>query len=298
MRLVQFGEGRADTRRQQPFVELGSAADEPAAVTATVQHLAANRLLTLGGAVGSADRTVDLAHEALIAGWPTLRGWLVERREAEQTRRRLEARAAEWRQRVKEGRAGGLLDEAELAEAERWLDGPGAADLGFGADLQALVEASRAAIDEASRRELAQARALAGERARAEGEARIAQSRELAAQATNLAREQPDLALLLAHEAGRIADTFESRSGLLAVRLANPHLESFLLGARPQRRRADIRSEWDDVDIDRLRQVRGGGDEPPLRGAAGPAVGSCDRPDGGYTGRCSDQRDRPSQLSP
>ena len=128
---------------------------------------------------------------------------------------------------------GGLLDAAELAEAERWLAGPDAADLGYGEALPALVAASRTAIEAARRRELDHAQALAGERARAEGEARIAQSRELAAQATNLAREQPDLALLLAHEAGRIADTFESRSGLLAVRLANPHLESFLFGGTP-----------------------------------------------------------------
>ncbi|MFN8665126.1 MAG: TIR domain-containing protein [Thermomicrobiales bacterium] len=230
LRLVQFGEGRADTRRQQPFVKLGSTRDEPAAVTATVQHLASNRLLTLSGAVGAADPTVDLAHETLIAGWPTLRGWLAERREEEQTRRRLETRAADWRRRVEEGRAGGLLDEAELADAERWMDGPGAADLGLSADLLALVGTSRAATDEARSRELEQARALAGERARAEGETRNARSRELAAQAINLAREQPDLALLLAHEAGRVADTFESRSGLLAIRLANPHLESFLWG--------------------------------------------------------------------
>src|SRR5688500_15287735 len=65
-------------------------------------------------------RRVDIAHEALISGWPKLQEWLSERREAEQTRRRLEAKTEEW---VRLGRGpGGLLDATELAEAERWLE--------------------------------------------------------------------------------------------------------------------------------------------------------------------------------
>jgi hypothetical protein len=80
---------------------------------------------------------VDLAHEALIGGWPRLQSWLAERREAEQARRRLEAKAAEW---VRLGRgSAGLLDEAELLEAERWLDSPDAADLGYSEALKVLI---------------------------------------------------------------------------------------------------------------------------------------------------------------
>jgi len=45
-----------------------------------------------GGAV------VDLAHEAVITGWPTLRQWVAEGREAELLRRRIERDAHEWRQ--------------------------------------------------------------------------------------------------------------------------------------------------------------------------------------------------------
>src|SRR5438874_10229002 len=80
VRLIQFGEGRADTRRQQPLAALRAAGDDPALFDATLRHLTDNRLLTLRGEEGSADRKVDIAHEALIAGWPALQGWLIERR--------------------------------------------------------------------------------------------------------------------------------------------------------------------------------------------------------------------------
>jgi TIR domain/NACHT domain len=97
LRLVQFGEGRPDTRRQQPVTELRTASDDPLMFDQTLRHLSDNRLLTLSGEERGADKKADIAHEALITGWPTLRSWLSVRREAEQTRRRLEAKAAELR---------------------------------------------------------------------------------------------------------------------------------------------------------------------------------------------------------
>jgi signal transduction histidine kinase/putative methionine-R-sulfoxide reductase with GAF domain len=181
LRLVQFGEGRADTRRQQTVAALRSADDDPLLFEATLRRLTESRLLTLSnavaydgrrstnnltlaigapffdstiaeaGRVAASDRPgdvlVDLAHEALIAGWPTLQHWIVERREAEQTRRRLEMHAAEW---VRLGRGvGGLLDAVELDEVDRWLLGPDAAEVGYDQGLRELVQASRAALAEA-----------------------------------------------------------------------------------------------------------------------------------------------------
>src|SRR6185295_4024326 len=91
---------------------------------------------------------VDIAHEALIRGWPALQGWLNERREGEQTRRRLEDKAREW---VRLGRAnGGLLDEIELLEAERWLQSADAEAMGFDQALPDLAAQSRAAIEQAA----------------------------------------------------------------------------------------------------------------------------------------------------
>jgi WD40 repeat protein len=180
LRLIQFGDGRADTRRQQPVTALRSAGEDPKQFDRVLRHLVDNRLLTMGGEESAEGRKTDIAHEALISGWPTLRAWLDERREAEQIRRRLEGKAAEW---DRLGRSsGGLLDDVELLEAERWIESPDAADLGHSDDLLALIEASRAAIEEAEhlreearQRELEQTRALAEEqRQRAEEQTRSA----------------------------------------------------------------------------------------------------------------------------
>jgi hypothetical protein len=43
LRLIQFGEGRADTRRQQPLGALQSVGDDPALFDQTIQQLATNR---------------------------------------------------------------------------------------------------------------------------------------------------------------------------------------------------------------------------------------------------------------
>jgi len=68
---------------------------------------------------------------------------------------------------------GGLLDEVELLEAERWLQSPDADEMGFDQSLPELAVWSRAAIAQAAqeqedmrRRELAQAQALAEEQTR------------------------------------------------------------------------------------------------------------------------------------
>src|SRR5262249_27033659 len=129
LRLVQLGEGRADTRRQQPVAELRSVDEDPSLFNDTLKHLTDSRLLTMSGAADDADTTVDIAHEALISGWPTLQEWLTERREAELVRRRLQSKAAEW---VRLGRGtDGLLSIGATREAEHWLDSPGAADVGY-----------------------------------------------------------------------------------------------------------------------------------------------------------------------
>ena len=140
--------------------DLRSAGDDPAELDATVAELVDHRLLTSTGAEDGTDRRIDLAHEALISGWPTLRGWLADRRDAEQTRRQLEAKAAEW---VRLGRGqGGLLDEIELAETERWLESPDAAELGVDPALTEVAAASRAALDRSRAARRRRVRTLVG----------------------------------------------------------------------------------------------------------------------------------------
>ena len=152
LRLVQFGEGRADTRRQQSMKALQAVGDDFSLFNQTLNHLANRRLLTLSGEETSTAIKVDIAHEALISGWPALQQWILERREAEQIRRRLTANAEEW-VRLGEG-AGGLLDKIEVVEAERWLSSSDASDLGYNASLPRLITASHRMIKQAKAKQL------------------------------------------------------------------------------------------------------------------------------------------------
>src|SRR5438270_9974025 len=83
LRLVQFGEGREDSRRQQPLSALESAGDPPGMFDRVLGRLILRRLVVPGLIqVGQTTTGVlDLAHEALITGWPRLQGWVREARE-------------------------------------------------------------------------------------------------------------------------------------------------------------------------------------------------------------------------
>ncbi|UPJ49341.1 TIR domain-containing protein [Bradyrhizobium sp. 200] len=244
LRLVQFGEGRADTRRQQTEAELATLSED-LPFAKTLRHLADNRLLTQSGEEKEAGKRVDIAHETLITGWPQLHEWISNRRDKEKTRRRLDAKAKEW---IRLGKGdGGLLDTVELAEAEGWLNSPDATELGYGPDLPALVYASRKAIERveqekvaARQRELEQAQALAEERQQRLVETRRlyrrALAHKLAAQAELIRHQQPDqidLAVLLAIESIRLSPSIESADVLRAAIEHLPLLtETIQLGYR------------------------------------------------------------------
>lgn len=140
LRLVQFGEGRADTRRQQPVSALAAVGDDMMLFDRTLGYLTENRLLVFSGSERSEAR-VDLAHEAMLTGWPLLKQWIEEYKAAEIARRRLEAKAAEW---VRLGQGeGGLLDWIELQEVEAWLQESDSITGDCSANLTALIEQSR-----------------------------------------------------------------------------------------------------------------------------------------------------------
>jgi formylglycine-generating enzyme required for sulfatase activity len=138
VRLIQLGEGRDDTRRQQPVDSLRAVDDVPEQFSRTLQHLTKQRLLTLTGKEGEQSSRVDMAHEALISGWPTLRQWLDDDRAAELRRRQIERDALDW-QRANGDRAA-LYRGSRLRTALEWrrnyrydVSGP----------IQAFISASR-----------------------------------------------------------------------------------------------------------------------------------------------------------
>lgn len=150
--LVQFGEGRPDTRRQVPVADLAGAAPDQATFDPVFATLVERRLVTVDqGADGTL--VADLSHEAIIRGWPTLARWIEEDQAAEAARRRLHAEAEEWRERETGGHPDvGLLQSLDLEDARRWL--AAADDEGRGVEplIRRYVDASAAAENRRRRR--------------------------------------------------------------------------------------------------------------------------------------------------
>jgi signal transduction histidine kinase len=146
VRLVDFGAGSRNMRRQQTIADLETTTADRGELTDVLDFLAKARLVVLG-TNDAGEQVVDLAHEALIDGWPEFRRWLTDQREVEELRRRFEGAAVDWDRR---GRAGGLLDEFELLEAERWLARMDLAAVGIHPLAHELIIASKAALVAAS----------------------------------------------------------------------------------------------------------------------------------------------------
>ncbi|MEZ4621778.1 MAG: SUMF1/EgtB/PvdO family nonheme iron enzyme [Caldilineaceae bacterium] len=90
LRLTELGEGAEDTRRRVQLAELMPKPAEKATIEAVLTTLADARLVTTD------KDEVEVAHEALIRSWPTLRGWLDENREGIRLRHRLLEDAQRW----------------------------------------------------------------------------------------------------------------------------------------------------------------------------------------------------------
>lgn len=114
IRLTELGDETAtgDTRRQATISELILKPEETEATQAVLKALADARLVTTG------EDSVQVAHEALIREWPTLRSWLEENREGLRLQRQLTEAAQEWQA---AGREPDLLFRgARLAQVREW----------------------------------------------------------------------------------------------------------------------------------------------------------------------------------
>ncbi|HLO34163.1 MAG TPA: WD40 repeat domain-containing protein, partial [Anaerolineales bacterium] len=163
LRLTELGKGTEDTRRRASFGELMSDAENAGEVRRTLNYLAEARLITLG------EDIAEVAHEALIREWPTLREWLNQDREGLQLHRHLTETAHEWE--LLERDPGALYRGAHLAQAHEWAAlHPNALNVGEKAFLEAsnALEQSEIAEREAQRqRELESAQKLAKSEQRA-----------------------------------------------------------------------------------------------------------------------------------
>jgi len=92
LRLTELGDETAtgDTRRRAKFNELILNPEEKEMTQAVLKALADARLIT------TSEDSAEVAHEALIREWPTLRGWLEDNRESLRLHRHLTEAAQEW----------------------------------------------------------------------------------------------------------------------------------------------------------------------------------------------------------
>ncbi len=231
IQLVRPSEVGAPVRRRARRPELG----EPRWQLG--QRLAATRLL-----VADRDPTgvesVELVHEALIGGWSRLHEWCDADRAFRTWQERLRGSMAQWE--TMRRNEGALLRGAPLAEAERWLT-ERSDDLGT--PERQFIQTSRALRDRSVRRLRVVAAVLAllllvssslggvalWQFNRADNQSRLAQSRALVTQANSLIGSQPDVAMLLAAAAYKIADTTEAIDTLTTMASQRRHVDRLLV---------------------------------------------------------------------
>lgn len=114
MRLTELGEetDTIDTRRRVEFSELILDPEQTEDVKSVLKTLADARLVIIG------QYAVEVAHEALIREWPTLREWIEENREGFRLHRHLTGAAQEWQTSSRETDL--LYRGARLAQAREW----------------------------------------------------------------------------------------------------------------------------------------------------------------------------------
>jgi len=114
LRLTELGEGTQDTRRRVKMEELAQAqSKEQDAVAKVLKTLTDARLVT------TEQDSTEVAHEALIREWGTLRKWLDEDRESLRLHRHLTESAEEWVRRDRE--ASELYRGARLKQLQDWV---------------------------------------------------------------------------------------------------------------------------------------------------------------------------------
>ncbi|MCX5247528.1 helix-turn-helix domain-containing protein [Streptomyces sp. NBC_00201] len=106
--LVAPGDGGPDSGRPVRRADLREWPDPE--VPVVLERLACARLVTLG------EESVELAHEALITGWPRLRAWIEENRERLRLHRHLAESARLWQERDRD--PGALYRGVHLAMAD------------------------------------------------------------------------------------------------------------------------------------------------------------------------------------
>ena len=258
LRLVTSGSSASDTRRviARSDIEQDS---QPEIMDRIIAGLTEARLLTVD------DKTVQIAHEALLRTWPRLRGWIEESRDDLRLRQRISHAAAEWEAVNRDPDM--LYHGTPLLTALEWaeknpdqLDALGREFLDASAEMSARAEARAAEREQRSRRlrriaiaalsilalgttvasivafyEYREARSNEQRAEMATAEARDRFAGALGAVAHGLVDKDPLLALVLGAEAVARAETtppaYDARVAMVTARRFLEQGGPFLIGS-------------------------------------------------------------------
>jgi energy-coupling factor transporter ATP-binding protein EcfA2 len=192
LRLVTPGQGREDTRARSEIPDDAQQRDIVNLFSNSRIRLLVTGYETLQGQVPSAGRdlraTVEIAHEALIRRWPTLREWVDANRENLRAREAVRRAKAEWEENGKIDKF--LLDLGiQLERGRSLLDDPGDVPVD---DLRDYVDRS---IEKEKRRlDAEREAALADQKRIAEAERQAKEAAKDAARLSEAARSAAEVA--------------------------------------------------------------------------------------------------------
>lgn len=112
--LVQIGDGGEVTRRRAAWERLRAIASSQEQLDRIIGRLVYQRLLVAD------DKTVEVAHEALLSESKLIQGWIEENRENIRLQQRLEIYRREWEERDRSENY--LLDAGRLAAIDEWME--------------------------------------------------------------------------------------------------------------------------------------------------------------------------------
>jgi WD40 repeat protein/transcriptional regulator with XRE-family HTH domain len=224
LNLTEIAEGSEPTRRRVDRGELATHARSPDVIDRVLGVLADARLVSVE------ERTVVVAHEALIRHWPRLRGWVDADRAGLLIQRRLTDAARQWDVLKREPAA--LYRGTRLTEAVEWRDAHAASlsDLEQAFLAESEARRARAEVTHRRRRRLTAAALVTLAVAAVaivvavlfvSRERDIAASQDLARKSLALIATDPGLALATALEALRRDQSEQAQNALRQATLAH-----------------------------------------------------------------------------
>jgi len=120
IRMAEVGEDSHDTRRRVNYSELITRSTDELVINTVIKILTDARLVTIGTVEPGGTKVCEVAHEALIREWPTLRQWLDEDRQGLILHQQLAGDTHDWINGEKD--PGFLYRGFRLKQVQEWAN--------------------------------------------------------------------------------------------------------------------------------------------------------------------------------